>query len=69
VILRFLQRLQRGINGTLMYVDVVIHLCPELFTDDENDLAANEAGDHEITATAAVGDLEIAVADAGDCLG
>jgi len=51
------------------YFDVCGHgdpPVPEVVADDENDLAAAEAGNHEITATAAAGDLEIAVADDGD---
>jgi hypothetical protein len=39
---------------------------PEVVADDDHDLAAAVAGNHEITATAAAGDLEIAVADDGD---
>ncbi len=38
----------------------------KLVTDDENDLAPAEAGNHEITATAAAGGLELSVTDAGD---
>ncbi len=39
---------------------------PELLTTDENDPAAAEAGNHEITNTAADDDIEIAVTHAGD---
>jgi hypothetical protein len=38
---------------------------PEVVATNENDVAAADAGDHEITATAAAG-VEIAVTDAGD---